>query len=161
MVILFLCYNNHVLKQCEIIMINYDKDFYGWTQEQAALLRAGRLNDLDIDNLIEEVETMGRSEKRELKSRLTVLLQHLLKWKYQDGRHCKSWQLTIDGQRIEFTDTLIDNPGLKPLIEDIIKDAYKLAVVYASKETSLSKNVFPISCPWTFDQIIDDSFYPE
>ena len=142
-------------------MINYDKDFYGWTQEQAALLRAGRLNDLDIDNLIEEVETMGRSEKRELKSRLTVLLQHLLKWEYQDGRRCKSWQLTIDGQRIEFIDTLIDNPGLKPLIEDIIKDAYKLAVVYASKETSLSKSAFPISCPWTFDQIIDDSFYPE
>ena len=64
-------------------MINYDQDFYGWTQEQAALLRAGRLNDLDIENLIEEVETMGRSEKRELESRLTVLFVHLLKWKYQ------------------------------------------------------------------------------
>ena len=75
-------------------MINYNLDFYGWTQEQAALLKAGRLNDLDIINLIEEVETMGRSEKRALESRLTVLLVHLLQWTYQSNRRCRNWQLT-------------------------------------------------------------------
>jgi len=80
-------------------MISYEQDFYGWTQEQAALLRAGRLTDLDIENLIEEVETMGRSEKRELESRLTVLLLHLLKWKYQPNRRGRSWNLTIKGHR--------------------------------------------------------------
>lgn len=141
-------------------MINYEKDFYGWTQEQAALLKAGRFNEIDIENLIEEVETMGRSEKRELESRLTVLLQHLLKWQYQEGRRCKSWNLTIDGQRIQFRKTLKENPGLKPLLGEIVADAYQLAVVYAAKETNISKKVFPEHCPWELSQIIDDSFFP-
>lgn len=141
-------------------MINYETDFYGWTQEQAALLRAGRLNEIDIQNLIEEVETMGRSEKRELESRLTVLLQHLLKWQYQEGRRCKSWNLTIDGQRIQFRKTLKENPGLKPLLPEIVADAYQLAVVYAARETNISKKVFPAQCPWDLSQIIDDNFFP-
>ncbi len=142
-------------------MINYEQDFYGWTQEQAALLRAGRLTDLDIDNLIEEVETMGRSEKRELESRLTELLHHLLKWKYQDGRRCRSWSLTIDVQRIQFCKTLKENPGLKPILDEIIADAYQLAIVYAAKETNISKNVFPDKCPWPLSQIMDSVFYPD
>jgi len=142
-------------------MINYDKDFYGWTQEQAALLRAGRLTDLDIENLIEEVETMGRSEKRELESRLTVLLLHLLKWKYQEVRRGRSWELSIDEQRIQFIKTLKENPGLKPALEEIIKDAYYLATIQASRETKISKNVFPEHCPWSLAQITDDSYYPE
>ncbi|WP_338070450.1 DUF29 domain-containing protein [Bathymodiolus platifrons methanotrophic gill symbiont] len=83
-------------------MINYNTDFYGWTQEQAALLKAGRLSDLDIDNLLEEVETMGRSEKRELDSRLTVLLIHLLKWQYQPVRRGRSGQLTIRRTAYQF-----------------------------------------------------------
>lgn len=142
-------------------MINYEQDFYGWTQEQAALLRAGRLNDLDIENLIEEIETMGRSEKRELESRLTVLLLHLLKWKYQEARRGRSWQLSIDEQRIQFQKTLKENPGLKPLFEQIIIDAYELAVIQASRETKISKNVFPVECPWTFAELADKTFYPE
>lgn len=87
-------------------MINYENDFYGWTQQQAALLKAGRLNDLDIVNLIEEIETMGRSEKRELQSRLMVLLVHLLKWKYQPARRGRSWLLTIKGQRMNLEDVI-------------------------------------------------------
>lgn len=143
------------------MMINYEQDFYGWTQEQAALLRAGRLNDLDIDNLIEEVETMGRSEKRELESRLTVLLLHLLKWRYQEVRRGRSWELSIKEQRIQFLKTLKENPGLKPVLDDIIKDAYELSSIQASRETKISVNIFPEECPWTFDQIIDKNFYPE
>lgn len=142
-------------------MISYEKDFYGWTQEQAALLRAGRLTELDIENLIEEVETMGRSEKRELESRLTVLLLHLLKWKYQEVRRGRSWELTIDEQRIQFLKTLRENPGIKPLLADIQLDAYKLAVIQASRETKISKNIFPAECPWTLEQITDDSFFPD
>ncbi len=142
-------------------MINYEQDFYGWTQEQAALLRAGRLTELDIENLIEEVETMGRSEKRELESRLTVLLLHLLKWKYQEVRRGRSWELTIDEQRIRFCRTLKENPGIKPLLDDIQTDAYRLAVVQASRETKISKNVFPSECPWALEQITDDSFFPD
>ena len=142
-------------------MINYNQDFYSWTQEQAALLRAGRLNDLDIENLIEEVETMGRSEKRALESRLTVLLVHLLKWKYQPDRHGRSWTLTIVGQRIKLDRVLKDNPGLKPQLSDLLTNAYRLAKVEAEKETGLNSDVFESDCPWSFEQITDDDFFPD
>lgn len=142
-------------------MISYEKDFYSWTYEQAELLRKGQFNDLDIPNLIEEIETMGRSEKRELESRLTVLLLHLLKWKYQEVRRGRSWQLSIDEQRIQFNKTLRDNPGLKPLLDELLTDAYKLAVIKAAKETKISKNIFPENCPWQWAQLIEETFYPD
>ena len=142
-------------------MISYEKDFYSWTHEQAELLRTGQFNRLDIPNLIEEIETMGRSEKRELESRLTVLLLHLLKWKYQEVRRGRSWQLSIDEQRIQFEETLNENPGLKPQLDQILTKAYRLAVIQASRETKISKNVFPESCPWTLTQLIEEEFYPE
>lgn len=141
-------------------MINYDQDFYGWTQEQAALLKAGRLDELDIANLIEEVETMGRSEKRALESRLTVLLVHLLKWQHQPNRRGRSWTLTIEGQRIKLFRVIKDNPGLKPQLSGLLDDAYRLAKVNASKETGLDKLVFAQECPWTWEQIMDDGFFP-
>lgn len=105
-------------------MINYDQDFYSWTQEQAELLKKGRFSELDIDNLIKEVESMGKSEKRELESRLTILLLHLLKWKYQEVRRGRSWQLSIDEQRIQFEEILNENLGLKPKLDEIVKKAY-------------------------------------
>lgn len=142
-------------------MINYEKDFYSWTQEQAELLKNGRFSELDIDNLIEEVESMGRSEKRELESRLTILLLHLLKWKFQEVRRGRSWQLSIDEQRIQFEKTLNENPGLKPALDQIIKDAYKLAVIKAARETKISKAVFPECCPWNLVQLIEEGFYPD
>jgi hypothetical protein len=142
-------------------MINYEQDFYGWTQEQAALLRAGQLNDLDITNLIEEIETMGRSEKRELQSRIIVLLVHLLKWRYQSQRRGRSWALTIDSQRLHLDDVLKDNPGLRPQLPDIFSNAYRLARADALKETQLDKDIFPLECPWTLDQIREDGFYPD
>ena len=142
-------------------MINYEQDFYGWTQEQAALLKAGQLNALDITNLIEEIETMGRSEKRELQSRLMVLLVHLLKWKYQPARRGRSWQLTIEGQRENCFDVLEDNPSLKSKLDAILARAYSNARITASEETGLDKNDFPVTCPWVYDQIIDSSYYPD
>ena len=142
-------------------MINYDQDFYGWTQEQAALLKGGQLNALDIANLIEEVETMGRSEKRALQSRLMVLLVQLLKWKYQPVRRGRSWQLTIEGQRENCLDVLEDNPSLKSKLDTILIRSYSSAKITVSKETGLDKNNFPITCPWTYDQIIDNNYYPD
>ena len=142
-------------------MVSYEQDFYSWTQEQANLLKHGRFSELDVENLIEEVETMGRSEKRELESRLTVLLLHLLKWKYQEVRRGRSWQLSIDEQRIQFCKTLKENPGLKPKLDEIVKDAYKLAVIQASRETKISKTVFPESCPWSLAQFIEEEYYPD
>jgi hypothetical protein len=142
-------------------VISYEKDFYSWTQEQADLLRKGQFKNLDIPNLIEEIETMGRSEKRELESRLTILLLHLLKWKYQEVRRGRSWQLSIDEQRIQFEDTFNENPGLKPQLDEIVKKAYKLAVIKASRETKISKAVFPECCPWNLAQLLEEGFYPD
>lgn len=142
-------------------MISYEQDFYSWTQEQAKLLRSGQLDYLDIPNLIEEIETMGRSEKRELESRLTVLLLHLLKWKYQEIRRSRSWQLSIDEQRIKFEETLEENHGLKPKLDELLKKAYRLAVIQASRETNLSKSIFPEYCPWQLNQLIKEDYYPD
>lgn len=142
-------------------MTNYEQDFYSWTKEQAELLRSGQFNSLDIPNLIEEIETMGRSEKRELESRLTILLLLLLKWKYQEVRRGRSWQLSIDEQRIQFRKTLKENPGLKSALDGIIKDAYELAVIQASRETKISKAVFPENCPWELESITNDDYLPD
>ena len=142
-------------------MISYEQDFYGWTQEQAGLLRAGRLTDLDVDNILEEIEAMGRSERRELQSRLTVLLVHLLKWQYQPARRGTSWELTIKTQRIDYMDVMKDNPGLKPKLPEIFQAAYDLARLKAAKESGLQLVVFPESCPWTYAQVIDLAFIPD
>lgn len=145
----------------EIIMINYEQDFYGWTQEQAALLRMGRLNDLDIENLIEEIETMGRSEKRELQSRLTILLVHLLKWEHEPARRGRSWQLTIEGQRANCFDVLEDNPSLKSKLDAILSRSYSNTRIMACKETGIDKKDFPATCPWNYDRIMDNDYYPD
>ncbi len=139
----------------------YDVDFYAWANQQAALLRAGRLAEADIANLAEELESMGRSEKRELVSRLAVLLMHLLKWRLQEKGRGKSWRLTIEIQRIELERHLADNPSLASKIADALVDAYRTARLQAARETKLDAKEFPTSCPWTYDEIIDDTFWPE
>jgi hypothetical protein len=142
-------------------MSDYQKDFYSWTCEQAELLRTGRFNELDVFNLVEEIETMGRSEKRELQSRLMVLLVHLLKWQYQPARRGRSWTLTIKGQRINLEDVINDNPGLKPQLLGLLNNAYRLAIVEVAKHTRLEESIFPLECPWTLDQIRDDGYFPD
>jgi hypothetical protein len=142
-------------------MTTYQSDFYSWTQQQASLLKARQFNELDFDNLIEEIETMGRSEKHALESRLAVLLQHLLKWKYQPERRGRSWQLTLKEQRIKLAKLLKTNPGLKSELDEILTDAYQLAVVKAAKETRFDETVFPTECPWQLIQITHTDFYPD
>ncbi|HIB1591292.1 TPA: DUF29 domain-containing protein [Salmonella enterica subsp. enterica serovar Muenchen] len=139
----------------------YDTDFYGWTQEQADLIRAGRTEDLDLKNLLEEIEAMGRSERRELESRLQVLFMHLLKWQYQSERQGRSWQLTIEEQRLRALKVLSENPSLKSKLSDIIADAYRIAIINAERETNIRRSVFPETCPWTFEQAVDASFWPQ
>ncbi len=139
----------------------YDSDFYSWANQQAALLRAGRLSEADIANIAEEIESMGKTEKRELVSRLAVLLMHLLKWRYQQGKRTKSWRVTIRGQRIELTDHLGENPGLKATMEESMRLAYRRARNDATLETALEIEDLPEICPWSYDEIIDDAFWPE
>jgi len=132
----------------------YDQDFYQWTHEQAELMKAGALSRLDIPNLIEEIESMGRSEKRELRSRLTVLLMHLLKWDYQPDRRSGSCKSTINTQRMDIEFVLKDNPSLKHNLEIVIDETYRFARQRVAVETGLPESVFPLSCSYTVEQIM-------
>jgi hypothetical protein len=140
---------------------NHDSDFYTWTQEQAALLRQGRLSEADIVNLIEEIEDMGASERRELENRLIILLAHLLKWMYQPERRGNSWRLTIKNQRFQTKRHLKKNPGLQHDLGDSFEAAYYTASLDAAKETKLDESTFPVNCPWLIDQVLDDEFWPD
>jgi hypothetical protein len=138
----------------------YDRDFYAWANEQAALLRAGRLDQADIAHIAEEIESIGRSEKRELINRLTVLLQLLLKWQHQPDRRGKSWRVTFTNNRKRLAAHLQDNPSLKALLHQAVDEAYSYAWSEAAVETGLDDSVFPKLCPWSFIQIMDHDFWP-
>src|SRR5271168_2071778 len=139
----------------------YDTDFYAWANEQAALLRAGRLSEADVENIAEEIESMGKSERRELVSRLTVLLVHLLKWRYQTGLRGRSWRITIEQQRLQLLDHLAENPSLKSQLDEIMRRAYRDARIGAEGETHLPRSMFPVDCPFTFDEAVHPDFWPD
>ncbi len=139
----------------------YDHDFFAWTMDTARLLRAGRFAEIDIDHVAEEIESMGKSEKRELVSRLTVLLAHLLKWKYQPDKRSRSWQNTMLTQRIDIHELLGDSPSLRSVLEHSIALAYQKAVLYAENETGIEKRSFPAVCPFSYDEMLDQGFLPE
>jgi uncharacterized protein DUF29 len=139
----------------------YERDFYAWANEQAALLRAGRLAEADLENIAEEIESMARSEKRELVSRLKVLLARLLKWRFQPTLRGNSWRLSIEEQHREVVDHLADNPSLKDKLPEALSSAYRKAILEAATETGIDSSTFPSACPWTYEQIMDAEFWPE
>ena len=138
----------------------YHTDFYRWTQQQAQLIRSGNLEALDLDNILEEIESMGRSERRQLGHRLDVLLMHLLKWHFQPEHRSSSWEGSIKEQRYRITRLLNANPSLKPDIADIMVEAYQAARITAFKETGIDVDSFPEVCPWSFAEIVDNAFWP-
>ena len=138
---------------------NYETDFYGWTQQQAKFLRTKQIKQIDWNNLAEELEDMGRSEKRQLESRLEVLIMHLLKWQFQPNLRSRSWQLTIKEQRLRLEKLLKENPSLKSNLKEIKDKIYPLAIISAEKETGLS--TFPEICPYDLNQIFSSEFFPE
>ena len=138
----------------------YEHDFYAWANEQAALLRAGRLSDADILHIAEEIESMGKTEKRELVSRLTVLLLHLLKWQFQPSRQGASWRVSIQNARDDIADHLADNPSLKPQMDAAIEAAYRRARRQAAAETGLDEGSVPSTCPWACNLLLDEEFWP-
>ncbi|MBR8828612.1 MAG: DUF29 domain-containing protein [Gomphosphaeria aponina SAG 52.96 = DSM 107014] len=140
-------------------MYLYENDFYGWTQQQAKLLRNKQLEQIDWENLAEEIADMGRSEKRELGSRLEILIMHLLKWQFQPSFRSRSWQLTIKEQRLRLEKLLAENPSLKSSLEDVKLTSYSLGVINAEKETGLSS--FPATCPYSLQEILNPAFFPE
>ena len=135
----------------------YDQDFYAWTQNQAQLLRAGRFDVLDLQQIAEELEDMGRTEKRALENRLEILVMHLLKWQHQPNLRSRSWQLIIKEQRLWVQNLLEDNPSLQPYLCQCLDKIYRLAVIAAERETGL--NLFPDICPYEIEQIFSDSFF--
>lgn len=139
----------------------YDIDFYAWTNEQAELLRAGKLSSADIGNIAEEIESMGRSEKRELVSRLEILLLHLLKWRFQPERRGASWEVSITNSRDQIVEHLADNPSLKVKLPESIETAYRRARGGARVETGLDASTFSPTCPWSFERLMDEGFWPE
>ena len=139
----------------------YEQDFYAWANQQAALLRAGRLTDADIANIAEEIESMGRSEKRELVDRLAVLLLHLLKWEFQPGLRGNSWRLTVEEQRYRLERHIADNPSLKATLGAAMLEAYRLALIEAERETGLARRTFPAVCPYDYDRAMRADFWPE
>ena len=139
----------------------YEQDFYAWTQEQSTLLKAGQLMELDFEHLAGEVESMGISERRELESRLKVLLQHLLKWRFQPEARSNSWMGSIDEQRYQLEVLLRQSPSLRRWLDETLAYAYPAARRSASRETGLPPPVFPERCPFTADQVLDNEFWPE
>jgi len=137
----------------------HDQDFHLWASQQAHLLRAGRLHDLDVDDLIEELEEMSGSHRRELINRLGVLIAHLLKWQFQPAARSSSWVGTIKEQRRKLNRLLRENPSLKNITPDKISDAYGDALAIVEKDTGLNETNFPELCPFTIVQILDESFW--
>jgi ribosomal protein L29 len=141
----------------------YDEDFYAWTQHQATLLREEKWQNLDYSNLAEELESLGKSEYRELEHRLDGLLMHLLKWRYQpSGRQTgHSWRSTIREHRRQLARLLRDSPSLRPRVPSVLPESYANARLDASDETGLPLRTFPDICPWTMEQVLDETFWPE
>jgi ribosomal protein L29 len=139
----------------------HDSDFYTWAMETAGALRERRFETIDWEAVAEELEDMGRSERRELESRLEVLLAHLLKWRFQPQRRSSSWRGTIKEQRRKTARLLRQNPGLKPLMEEILADAYYRSLAVAERDTGIDEDAFPETCPWDIDRIMDEGFWPE
>jgi hypothetical protein len=139
----------------------YDDDLVGWASANAALLRAGRLSQVDALHLAEELEDLGKSERRSLASHVCDLMQHLLKWQFQPGLRGPSWRLAVNNARAAVAEILEDSPSLRPALPYLIRKGYPLARRNALAETGLPEGTLPSDCPYTTDQLLEDVFWPE
>jgi hypothetical protein len=140
--------------------VRYEDDLFAWTQEQAALLRAHAADAIDWENIAEEIDSMGGRDRRELESRLAVILLHLLKWQAQPSLRGSSWRKTLRTQRREIRKLLSQSPSLRREVPDMIREAYADAVKDAIDETGLHANAFPAACPHTLDEVLDEDHLP-
>lgn len=139
----------------------YERDFYTWALAQAELVRSGRLAELDLDNVAEELESLGKEQADRLESSFRVLLLHLLKWRYQPRRRSRSWRGSIVRERVNIERVLEGNPGLKPRCAELFTAAYRGARKEAAAETGLSIARFPEASPFTMNEALDEEFWPE
>ncbi|MGF1519661.1 MAG: DUF29 domain-containing protein [Nodosilinea sp.] len=138
----------------------YETDFYAWIQQQASLLRTQQWHQIDLPNLIEEIESLGKQQRQELRNRLSVLLGHLLKWHFQPQKRSRSWLATLRVQRRYILQLLNENPSLKPYLEEALAAAYANARDLAMGEINLPESTFPLICPYGLGDIFSDNFYP-
>ncbi len=136
-------------------------DYYGWLMHNISLLHQKKFSEVDMDHITEELIDMGGSIRGELGSRLTTLLCHLLKWKYQPRLRGNSWKRTLIEQRLRIARLIEKNPSLKPVIPQEVEEAYEDALKLATLETGIEKKKFPAVCPFTFEQCLDEDFFPE
>ncbi|HEY9703655.1 MAG TPA: DUF29 domain-containing protein [Allocoleopsis sp.] len=139
----------------------YDADFHLWLESNINLLKNGKLNQLDLENLIEELESMGNSDKSALESNLAILLMHLLKYKYQTDKRSNSWRYTIIEHRNRLKKAFRKSPSLKRYFNEVFSECYQDARKYANAETGLPLTTFPLECPFTQSQVLDEDFLPE
>ena len=137
----------------------YDRDLYSWAVEQAALLRAGRLAEVDALNLAEEIDDVGNEQYDKLESALRLILLHLLKWDRQPERRSRSWQLSIAVQRRHVLRVLRKNPGLKAVVDEAVTEAYEIARLEAAAQTLLEEDIFPVECPYSWNEIMDRAIH--
>jgi hypothetical protein len=140
--------------------VDYEEDFYAWTVEQARLLRLGDFSAIDVANIAEEIESMGRSDRRAIESRLTVLLTHLLKWQLQPAMRSPGWSGTIRDQRRRI-EKYCGSPSPRPFAAEVRSEAYAEAREDTLEETGLPETDFPAECPFTPDEILSRDFLPE
>jgi hypothetical protein len=138
----------------------YESDYAAWLYHNAALIRAGRFAEVDIENVAEELEDLGRSEQRALASQIAVILLHLLKWQLQPEQRSGSWRGFVHKRRRSAQDLLAESPSLRPRVPELVADRYGIARCNAAIETGLPDSAFPVDCPYGVDQILDDAFWP-
>ena len=139
----------------------YECDFYSWTQRQAELMRVGRLAEIDLPNLVEEIESLGRAQFHALRSSYRLVLMPLLKMRHQPERRTLSWTATVVRERVSIEDCLADNPGLRSRRAEAFDAAYPGARREAAAETALPLRAFPVACPYSLEQVEDHDFWPE
>lgn len=139
----------------------YETDYLKWIETTVAKLRLGDYYRIDWENLIEEIEDMGRSERRSFKSNVVILLMHLLKWQYQPELRSGSWKGSIVEHRRRIREALKDSLSLKPFLAEVFAECYVDAVEQASAETGLFMEVFPEFCPYSFEEVLNGEFLPE
>jgi hypothetical protein len=136
----------------------YQGDFYAWTREQGALLRTGRFDEIDWENIAEEIESLGRNEFDKLVSFYRLVLLHMLKCDYQPDKHTRSWPISIANHRDSAADVLAENPGIKSRVDEAVAKAYRHARRDAADETELPIRTFPVECPYTIEEIRERPF---
>jgi hypothetical protein len=136
----------------------YDQDYCQWLTQTAELLKEKKFTQLDLENLIEEIESLGKSEKRAIESNLIVVILHLLKWRYQPSMRSNSWKSSIREHRRRVQRLLTDSPSLKNHLSSALADCYLAAKKQASDETGLSLLAFPEECPFSLAESLDEDF---